>query len=284
YFLLTLIVLLLALVIYIKVVSDVDPPKVAHGNFENLRVQTGPGNLKYIGNNWLRKNEFGLFEMYVSGSPFELGVINGKLCQQQIADQEIAFTEQIKTMIPSANYLKFLKYVIGFVNKDLPDYVLPEYQKEIYGISLSAADSFNWIGENYDRILNYHAAHDIGHALQNMMLVGCTSFGVWDDATSDGGLLIGRNFDFWVGDKFSEEKIIAFYRPQNGWPFMFVTWGGFTGVVSGMNTAGLTVTINAAKSDIPYGGSATPVSLVAREIAQYASTIEEAVAIAHKRK
>ncbi|MCK7560127.1 C45 family peptidase [Chitinophaga sedimenti] len=105
----------------------------------------------------------------------------------------------------------------------------------------------------------------------------------WNGRSADSSLIIGRNFDFYVGDKFAEDKIVAFYRPEAGHKFMMVTWGGFTGVVSGMNDRGLTVTINAAKTDYPTG-SATPVSLVAREILQYAGNIKEAYAIAQKRK
>ena len=96
-------------------------------------------------------------------------------------------------------------------------------------------------------------------------------------------MIIGRNFDFYVGDEFAEDKIVAFFKPASGNRFMTVTWGGFVGAVSGMNEKGLTVTINAAKTNIP-SGSATPVSLVAREILQYADNITEARAIASKRK
>lgn len=268
--------------VYIYNVSEFTPPKITE-NTPLYKSNSVDNTLYSIDNDWIKINEYGLYEMSVSGSPYQLGLKNGILSRQQVVSQEVAFTEQIKQMVPSEGWRNVLKYIIGFINRDLTNHVANEYQQEIYGISRSASDSFNWIGDNYTRLMNYHAAHDIGHALQNMMLVGCTSFGAWGDKTEDGSMLIGRNFDFWVGDKFAENKIVAFYNPEKGHKFAYITWGGFTGVVSGMNDKGLTVTINAAKSDVP-GGAATPVSLVAREVLQYATTIDEAISIAKSRK
>ncbi len=278
-----LLLLMLMFSVYVYRISDIKPPRIADTAAFALQVAHPEGSLYTIGNNWIRKNQYGLYEMYVSGKPFERGVINGKLSQQQIIAQEKAFTDQIKIMVPSERYLKFLKYMVGFMNRNLTKNIPEEYKEEIYGVSHAATPEFSWIGTNYSRILNYHAAHDIGHALENMKLVGCTSFGAWGGKTANGSMLLGRNFDFYVGDEFAVNKMVAFYVPDKGHKFMFITWGGFTGVVSGMNDQGLTITINSAKSDIPTGAE-TPVSLVAREMLQYAGNIQEAVAIAQKRK
>ncbi|WP_246269308.1 C45 family autoproteolytic acyltransferase/hydolase [Chitinophaga oryzae] len=275
--------LFVALAIYLVSVSRMTPPEIADKSALQLQRKALDSTSWTIGNNWFRKSNSGLYEMYVEGAPFERGVINGKLSCELIRHQEDVFVEQIKKMIPSPFYLRFLRYFTGWFNRNLSDHVDEEFKEEIYGESFSAASGYDWVGSNYERLMNYHGAHDIGHALQGMMLVGCTSFGTWNDNSADSNLIIGRNFDFYMGDKFAEDKMVVFYHPDKGHNFMFVTWGGFTGVVSGMNDKGLTVTINAAKTSVPTG-AATPVSLVAREILQYARNIREAWAIAQKRK
>jgi hypothetical protein len=279
----TVTILVAGLAIYVRSVSVTEPPVPGSTAALELEVAERDSGLYTIGNNWFRKSESGLYELYVEGAPFERGVINGKLTSELVRYQEEVFTDQINRLVPSKSYLGVLKYFVGYFNRNLDSYVPREYQLEIYGVSQAASDDFNYIAKPYQRILNYHAAHDIGHALQNMSLVGCTSFATWGNASADGSLIIGRNFDFYVGDEFARDKIIAFYKPESGHKFMMVTFGGMTGVLSGMNEKGLTVTINAAKSDIP-SSAATPVSLVAREILQYASTIREAYAIAEKRE
>ena len=173
--------------------------------------------------------------MYLKGSPYERGIANGKLAKTLIFEQEKAFIHQIRKMIPSDFYLSFLKYFIYWFNRDLDKYVPMEDKQEIYGISQSASNDFAFIGSNYQRMLNYHSAHDIGHALEQLSLVGCTSFGACGSSTEDGSLIIGRNFDFYMGDDFARNKIICFEQPDSGYAFMMVTWGSMTGAVSGMN-------------------------------------------------
>ncbi len=235
------------------------------------------------GNNFLTKNNYGLWELYVEGNPLERGLANGNLTQSLYYKQEKVFLNKVNSLVPGEGQQKFLAKFLKWYNRKMYQHIPEEYKTEIYGVSRYASSEFNELATPYLRSLYLHGAHDIGHALQDLMLVGCTSFAVWDDKSEDGNLLLGRNFDFYAGDEFAEEKIIAFVNPEDGHKFMSVTWGGFIGVVSGMNDQGLTVTINAGKSKIPLMAK-TPISLVSREILQYASNIEEAVAIARKRE
>jgi tetratricopeptide (TPR) repeat protein len=278
-----LVALFLALVIWYRVSTNVKPPQPDDPAGYEFSRTTVSDSVYTSQHGWLRHAREGIWELYLEGDPFTRGYTNGLLTQELIVKQEVAFIDEIRRMIPSESYLKSLRYFIAIFNRNLPEYVPMEYQKEIAGISSFASEEYDFIGGPYLRILNYHAAHDIGHALQNMNLVACTAFGAWDEASADSSMVIGRNFDFYVGDEFAEEKIIMFVNPDEGYAFMSITWGGFIGVVSGMNEQGLTVTLNAAKSAIPFTAR-TPVSILAREILQYAANIDEAMEIAQRHR
>lgn len=269
----------LALYIYFQWILEPPIPKVNESAYQKFERKKLAENYYTLGNNFLRQNQYGLWEEYIEGSPFDRGVALGKLNKELLYKQEEAFVDQIQNLIPNKKYLKFLSYFTRFFNRDLSKHFPLENQKEIYGESLYAPHEFNYIGAPFDRMLNYHAAHDIGHALQNFALVGCTSFSSWGNKVEDSTMIVGRNLDFSLGDKFAEDKIVLFVKPDSGYAFSIVTWAGFIGCVSGMNEQGITVTINAAKSDIPTKAK-TPIAIVARQILQYAKNIDEAFAIA----
>jgi hypothetical protein len=233
--------------------------------------------------NYLTKNKQQLWELYIKGNPLQLGYNNGALTQNLMQKQEEIFFSKVEGFVPSKFKQNLLRGFLKWYNRKMYLNVREDYQAELYGLSKYSSDRYDFIAPKYLRSLYLHGAHDIGHAMQDLMMVGCTSLAVWNENTEDGDLLIGRNFDFYVGDDFAKNKLVEFVEPEDGIPYMSVSWPGMIGVVSGMNKEGITVTINAGKSKIPLKAK-TPISLVTREILQYAKNIDEAIVIAKRRK
>lgn len=246
-------------------------------------IKNSPEIFTYKDNFLFKNPQNNLWEMYVEGDALQRGLIMGSLGDSLIKKQEHVFFDKIREMVPSKFKQRMLRQFLKVYNRKLYLNVPDEFQTEIYGLSQYVADSLEYIAPKYLRSLYLHGAHDIGHALTDLSLVGCTSFAVWNENSADGSLLIGRNLDFYAGDEFAKDKIVYFIKPELGHPFMSVSWPGMIGVVSGMNLEGLSVTINAGKSDIPWVAK-TPISILAREILQYAKNIDEAIAIAKKRE
>lgn len=234
------------------------------------------------GSNFLLKNKQGMWELYVEGDPLEIGLAFGSLADSLLKRQESIFFDKIKEIIPSKFEQRLVRNFLKWYNRKVYLNVTNEFQAEIYGISQYSSHEFDYIAPPFLRSLYLHAAHDIGHVLQDLKLAGCSSFAAWGEKSEDGSLVIGRNLDFYAGDDFAKDKIVAFVNPDKGHSFMMVTWAGMIGVVSGMNNEGLTITINSSKSKIPLIAK-TPISILSREILQYAATIDEAVAIAKSR-
>ncbi|WP_068595584.1 C45 family peptidase [Vaginella massiliensis] len=239
--------------------------------------------LRTIDHNFLRKNRAGNWEMYLDGNAYDLGTKNGLLTQDLYQNQESIFFEGVQQLLGDKKKTGFLNFFLRWFNRDIQKHISEEYKTEIFALSQFSNPDFDSIAKPYPRALYLHAAHDIGHAMNDLMIVGCSSFAVWDENSMDGELLVGRNFDFYLNDDFAENKVVQFVQPENGYAYLSIGWPGFVGVTSGMNVEGLSVTINAGKSSIPLKAK-TPIALLVREILQYAKTIEEAIAIAKTRE
>jgi isopenicillin-N N-acyltransferase like protein len=260
------------------------PPIPANASILALKTNQHDGKL-WLGQSWVGRRE-GLLTVYLKGAPFELGYSSGVLLQPQIHTLENEFIKMVHGYVPNEWTLNVLKWYVIYRNRHLTDYIPADYRMEIFGATVGCPDGHPEIGPYYNRILNYHAAHDVSYMMIDNPLVskaGCTSFGAWGPATSNGHLISGRNFDWEAAEVFSRDRVVIMCEPDHGIPFISLAWAGMAGVVSGMNRAGISVTVNGAPSNLPRQ-TATPVAIVARDILQKAHTLTETMDILRSAK
>ena len=99
YILLSLLVMVIAFIVYYRLVTRMVPPADLDPKEMGYTLETvGEANFQ-SGNSWLRITDN--IEMYIEGNPLELGIMHGLLARGLIEAQESYFVEQIKVMIPS---------------------------------------------------------------------------------------------------------------------------------------------------------------------------------------
>jgi hypothetical protein len=256
------------------------PPLPADVSIMQLKPEARDGKI-WLGKSWVGERE-GLTVIYLKGSPFEIGYADGVLMQAKMHTLENQFLEMIRGYVPRHWVMEILKNYVIYRNRHLSDFVPVDYRTEIYATTLGCPDIHPEEGNFYNRLLNYHAAHDVSYMMIDNPFIsaraGCTAFGAWGNATLNQHLITGRNFDWEAAEVFSTNRVVEMCEPDGGIPFISLSWAGMAGVVSGMNRAGVSVTVNGAPSKLP-NTTATPVAMVAREIMERAHNLDEALNI-----
>jgi len=194
------------------------------------------------------------------GSNYEMGYAHGYLMADKIRD--LVDHYMINTVSGSVSAYKAL------LAKDASQFQWqPQYLNEIQGM----ADGMVASGKNlYVASLGRNVdTRDIrAWNLQEQFFFGCSSFGVWGNATANGETIVARNLDFYwdpQGNNANYQMIIA-YQPTGINKFISFAWPGYVGVYSGMNENGITAMVNTGNLINPYGGPYHPVVDVYRSI------------------
>lgn len=111
--------------------------------------------------------------------------------------------------------------------------------------------------------------------------LGCSTVVVQKERSKTGAPLFGRNFDWLPSKGITEHTLIVIYKGEGKHAFAAITVTPIQGVVSGMNDAGLSVTINEislkkSKDKAPFNWKGTPLLLAFRRILEECTTVAEA--------
>ena len=234
-----------------------------------------------------RREPVGLItHVHLRGDAQHIGTAHGLLVGDLITALEGDMTATFVDRVPSFAARHLILGLVAFNNRSLFEHFTADERLEISASTTAHGetwDTLRCLGPSFSRGLQYHALHDVSQYLIDNPLVrpiqvGCTAVAVGGQRSRDGHLLVGRLFDFEGGPRFDQDKVVFTVEPDHGYPFMHVCWGGMSGGVTGLNQAGLWVSINAA---VTAGQSfvGRPIVMVVRDVLQHCRTLDEAVAV-----
>lgn len=111
--------------------------------------------------------------------------------------------------------------------------------------------------------------------------MGCSTVVVEPGRSRTGGPLFGRNFDWLPTQGIMEHTLLAAFKPAGKRAFVTVTVTPIVGCISGMNDAGLSLTLNEihldqAKRPAKFAWDGVPTMLLFRRVLEECATVAEA--------
>lgn len=201
--------------------------------------------------------------LHLKGSPYQMGYQHGALLKDHIqANVEYLFNVKAKEkplelLGVQLDPKQLISMIVGIQRRYVPRRFLEELQGLADGAECPLEDMLvaNFIPE----------------------LFHCSGFAVMNGATQDGTLYHGRVLDYSTDWQLQEHAVLLVAEPEGRVPFVNVTYSGFIGSVTGMNSEHVSVGEMGGGGRGHWGG--TPMAFLVRRVLEEAKTLDEAVAI-----
>jgi len=198
----------------------------------------------------------------VSGSNYEMGFQYGAACPEIHKMLEMTY-QMFGGREKAAGLLKkFVPMYLPAIEKYAPE-IIEEMKGMAAGVKVDLQDIL---------FLN------ITYEISTPSVMGCTSFAAAGDATANGEVIAGQNFDYI--SPWEELVLILKMKPVKGPYILAVTAAGCLGLI-GFNSAGMSVNLNLLKnkdSMTPHSG--VPTHIILRKVFTCENISEAITAIA----
>ncbi|MBS0605069.1 MAG: hypothetical protein JSS60_08575 [Verrucomicrobia bacterium] len=197
----------------------------------------------------------GQYVLHLKGTPYERGYQHGSLLKEQIQRNISTYIDQPKSPIPGRveDFSRNISLLMSFV----PDH----FKQEMKGMSDGS-------GIPLQKIIVLNLFPEMFH---------CSGITVAGSASKNGELYHVRVLDYSVGKNLQSTAVLQVVEPDQGSPFLNVSYAGFIGTITGMNLEKIAI---GEIGGLGYGSWAgVPMAFLLRDILQNATSLEEAKAI-----
>ena len=203
----------------------------------------------------------GITVVYLTGSPYEIGLAHGKLCKNEILTANESFLDMYEKISrdPQNKWLE--------VSRKLEKHIPTEYVEEMRGIADGAEIE-------YDRILFLNTLTTISMGNR------CFAFAFKE---TNSQIVTFRQIDNDPKSPLYKNMILYIIKPQKGYGFAAILNPGWVDGESGINEKGITLSqnnihIRQTEWDV------MPITQLSRQMLQYSKTIDEAEQLLDKQK
>jgi predicted choloylglycine hydrolase len=203
----------------------------------------------------------GITVVYLTGSPYEIGLAHGKLCRREILEVNRPIFEYYQK-ISDDSQSQWLT-----LSRRLEKHIPIEYIEEMRGISAGA-------GIEYEKILFLNTVSTISEGN------GCFAYSFKDKNSK---IITLRQLDIGSKSSFYKDMILYIIKPQKGYGFAAILNPGWVDAESGMNENGITVSQNNIVIE-QKAWNVMPITQLSRYMLQYSKTIDDAEQLLDKQE
>lgn len=195
--------------------------------------------------------------LHLKGTPYERGFQHGVLLKDQIQ-------RNISTYIDTAKERSPIEGRVDDFAKNIPvlmSFVPAHFKEEMKGLADGS-------GIPLQKIIALNLFPEMFH---------CSGITVCGEASKNGELYHVRVLDYSVGKNLQSTSALMIVEPENGIPYLNVSYAGFIGTITGMNNQKIAI---GEIGGLGYGSwQGIPMAFLLREILEKATSIEDVKSI-----
>lgn len=198
--------------------------------------------------------------LFLKGTPEQMGAQHGALLRTQVHD----VVNRLLYGVGVGSSLAKGEWFFGTIERcqqRIARFVDPRHLREMDALAQAAG-----LDAEEVRLANFFPE-----------LFHCSGFALHGSATRDGHLYHGRILDYMVGVGLERNAVVIVSQPDEAHAWVNVSYAGFTGSVTAMNDAKISIGEMGGRGEGHWDGK--PMAQLVREVMEKADSLDEAVEI-----